>query len=239
MGERRWSAPSTAPVIHGGLPPPTLGDDHPVEAFSNTHQSHNPLPRGGETVTTTTTGSATPGPGSGSNGLPTKSSLHHEGTTRTSKHVTIVLPQPSPLSEASESQISYLNFSKLSTTSSSAYLEDCDSTPDYNSNLSREPSPRQAKTLVLLGMSYAACSGTLSGMCLLFAKCAVELLILTFGSHGSNNQFKHFQSWILVAGLVVAALAQLFYLNHSLRLAGPALICPLAFCFYNISSIFG
>jgi hypothetical protein len=88
-------------------------------------------------------------------------------------------------------------------------------------------------------MAFAACSGTLSGMCLLFAKCAVELLILTFASHGADNQFKRFQSWALVGGLGVAALAQLFYLNHSLRLAGPALICPLAFCFYNISSIFG
>ena len=94
-------------------------------------------------------------------------------------------------------------------------------------------------------MAFAACSGTLSGMCLLFAKCAVELLILSFAGHdddgggGAGNQFKRVQSWALVGGLAVAASAQLFYLNHSLRLAGPALICPLAFCFYNISSIFG
>lgn len=33
-------------------------------------------------------------------------------------------------------------------------------------------------------------------------------------------------------------LFQLFYLNKSLRLVGPTLICPLAFCFYNLSSIF-
>ena len=30
---------------------------------------------------------------------------------------------------------------------------------------------------------------------------------------------------------------QLFYLNRALRLLGPTLICPLAFCFYNLSSI--
>lgn len=88
-------------------------------------------------------------------------------------------------------------------------------------------------------MSYAACSGTLSGLSLLFAKCGVELLVITFASGGKQNQFKSVQSWILLAGLGITALAQLFYLNHSLRLAGPALICPLAFCFYNISSIFG
>jgi hypothetical protein len=95
------------------------------------------------------------------------------------------------------------------------------------------------RTNTLLGLSFAACSGTLSGMSLLFAKCAVELLILTFASKGKQNQFKSFQSWILLVGLGVTALAQLYYLNYSLRLAGPAVICPLAFCFYNISSIFG
>lgn len=95
------------------------------------------------------------------------------------------------------------------------------------------------KSLILVGMSYAACSGTLSGLSLLFAKCGVELLVITFASGGKENQFKSIQSWILLVGLGFTALAQLFYLNHSLRLAGPALICPLAFCFYNISSIFG
>lgn len=30
---------------------------------------------------------------------------------------------------------------------------------------------------------------------------------------------------------------QLFYLNRALRLVGPTLICPLAFCAYNLSSI--
>jgi hypothetical protein len=98
---------------------------------------------------------------------------------------------------------------------------------------------KDSKTKTLLGLSFAACSGTLSGMSLLFAKCAVELLILTFASKGKQNQFKSFQSWILLVGLGVTALAQLYYLNYSLRLAGPAVICPLAFCFYNISSIFG
>lgn len=99
--------------------------------------------------------------------------------------------------------------------------------------------PKPNKSLTFVGMSFAACSGTLSGLSLLFAKCGVELLVITFASGGKQNQFKSIQSWILLAGLGVTALAQLFYLNHSLRLAGPALICPLAFCFYNISSIFG
>jgi hypothetical protein len=100
-------------------------------------------------------------------------------------------------------------------------------------------SSKDTRKTTLLGLSFAACSGTLSGMSLLFAKCAVELLILTFASKGKENQFKTVQSWILLLGLGITALAQLYYLNHSLALAGPAVICPLAFCFYNISSIFG
>lgn len=79
-------------------------------------------------------------------------------------------------------------------------------------------------------------------MCLLFAKCAVELLILSVAharTGKGGNQFARFQSWVLVGGLGVAAILQLVYLNRSLTLAGPAIICPLAFCFYNISSIFG
>jgi hypothetical protein len=104
------------------------------------------------------------------------------------------------------------------------------------------PTPAQHKSLTLVGLAYAACSGTLSGMCLLFAKCAVELLILSVDHARTGkgaNQFARFQSWILVSGLGVAAILQLVYLNRSLTLAGPAIICPLAFCFYNISSIFG
>lgn len=107
-----------------------------------------------------------------------------------------------------------------------------------NVPLSRR-TPQEERALVILGMSFAACSGTLSGMSLLFAKCAVELLILTFTSGGRDNQFKSVQSWVLLIGLGATALLQLYYLNHSLRLASPALICPLAFCFYNVSSIFG
>jgi len=38
-------------------------------------------------------------------------------------------------------------------------------------------------------------------------------------------------------GLVVLALLQLWYLHKSLTLADPTLVCPLAFCFYNMSSI--
>lgn len=92
-----------------------------------------------------------------------------------------------------------------------------------------------ARTKLLLAVAYAAVSGTLSGVCLLLAKSGVELLVLTFAGH--SNQFNRVGSWALLAVMILAALAQLWYLNKALRMADPTLVCPLAFCFYNTSSI--
>ncbi|CAO1624177.1 unnamed protein product [Sympodiomycopsis kandeliae] len=88
---------------------------------------------------------------------------------------------------------------------------------------------------LVLSVAFAAVSGTLSGVCLLLAKSGVELLVLTFGL--GRNQFNRVGSWALVVIMIVAALAQLWYLNKALKLADPTLVCPLAFCFYNTSSI--
>jgi len=71
-------------------------------------------------------------------------------------------------------------------------------------------------------------------MCLVFAKSGVELLLISI--HG-NNQFWQWQAWMLVLGLVGFALLQLWYLHKALKLADPTIVCPLAFCFYNLSSI--
>ena len=105
-------------------------------------------------------------------------------------------------------------------------------------------------TRLLLALSYASFSGVISGMCLLFAKSGVELLLVTLSGH---NQFWRWQAWILVLGLVVFAFLQLWYLHKALVLADPTLVCPreysvsytyidtdfmeVAFCFYNLSSI--
>jgi len=99
----------------------------------------------------------------------------------------------------------------------------------------RLPHDKAEKIRLWLGIAFGSASGTLSGLCLLFAKTGVELLILTVVGH---NQFKRWESWMIVLALLVCALLQLWYLNKSLRLVGPTLICPLAFCFYNLSSIF-
>ncbi|TFK41161.1 hypothetical protein BDQ12DRAFT_646977 [Crucibulum laeve] len=90
------------------------------------------------------------------------------------------------------------------------------------------------RTRLVLAISYASISGIISGMCLLFAKSGVELLLLTLQGH---NQFWRWQAWILVLGLIVFALLQLWYLHKALILADPTLVCPSAFCFYNLSSI--
>ncbi|KAJ3855953.1 hypothetical protein EV368DRAFT_79186 [Lentinula lateritia] len=90
------------------------------------------------------------------------------------------------------------------------------------------------RTRLMLAISYASFSGIISGMCLLFAKSGVELLLLTVQGH---NQFWRWQSWILVLSLIIFALLQLWYLHKGLILADPTLVCPSAFCFYNLSSI--
>lgn len=60
-------------------------------------------------------------------------------------------------------------------------------------------------------------------MCLLFAKSGVELLLLTLRG---QNQFWRWQAWVLVLGLCVFALLQLWYLHKALILADPTLVCP-------------
>lgn len=97
------------------------------------------------------------------------------------------------------------------------------------------------RILTLCGLAFAAASGTLSGICLVLAKSAVELVIATIDhwhTGRGQNEFTRVETWFLVAGLAVAAILQLVYLNYSLTFASPALICPLAFCFFNLASIF-
>lgn len=62
-----------------------------------------------------------------------------------------------------------------------------------------------SRTPTILGVSYASMSGLLSGMCLIFAKSAVELLVLTAAG---SNQFLRWESWALVSILIALALLQ-------------------------------
>ncbi|GAA5864497.1 hypothetical protein JCM3774_005146 [Rhodotorula dairenensis] len=92
-----------------------------------------------------------------------------------------------------------------------------------------------ASTRLWLALAFGATSGTLSGLCLLFTKTGMDLVIQTLVNR--NNQFGHLEAWALLLVLLVCELAQLSYLNRALRLVGPTLVCPTAFCFYNATSI--
>lgn len=69
----------------------------------------------------------------------------------------------------------------------------------------RLPQDRAEKMRIWLGIAYGSASGTMSGLCLLFAKTGVELLVLTVMG---QNQFKRWESWMIVLALLVCALLQ-------------------------------
>ena len=58
----------------------------------------------------------------------------------------------------------------------------------------------------MLGISYGCVGGMLSSQALLFAKSAIELLMLTILE--GENQFENPLSWFLVVALITAALLQ-------------------------------
>ncbi|KAG9094402.1 hypothetical protein FRC06_010837 [Ceratobasidium sp. 370] len=138
---------------------------------------------------------------------------------------------------------------------------DCDSERSPLFDRKRSPPPQLAipcpkshqRTATWVAISYASASGLLSGMCLLFAKSGVELLVLTVAGH---NQFWRWESWVLVLGLGVFALLQASAIGYDRDRGNdvprfcvldvalvPAQVINfgrpdvVAFCFYNLSSI--
>ena len=96
--------------------------------------------------------------------------------------------------------------------------------------------PRPSLRIRLIrGMLCGAISGILSAHCLLVAKSAVELLVRTIADH--SNQFNRWQSWMILLGLVVLALLQLYYLHRGLKLCSTSILYPFVFCVYNIIAI--
>ncbi|CAI4211135.1 unnamed protein product [Parascedosporium putredinis] len=85
------------------------------------------------------------------------------------------------------------------------------------------------------GLAFGCISGILSAHSLLVAKSAVELVIKTLVD--GDNQFVHWQSWMLVVTLVILALSQLYYLHRGLKLVSTSVLYPLVFCIYNIMAI--
>lgn len=94
---------------------------------------------------------------------------------------------------------------------------------------------QSARFRLARGLSYGCISGILSAHSLLVAKSAVELLLRTIADR--DNQFVHWQSWMLVIALVTLALSQLYYLHRGLKLVSTSVLYPLVFCIYNIIAI--
>lgn len=91
------------------------------------------------------------------------------------------------------------------------------------------------KILLIRGMSYGLLSGILSAHALLLAKSAVELIVRSLSDR--VNEFRSYQSWLLVLAFFVLALTQLYYLHLGLKLVSTSVLYPFVFCIYNIVAI--
>lgn len=91
------------------------------------------------------------------------------------------------------------------------------------------------KILLIRGMAYGLLSGILSAHALLLAKSAVELIVRSLSDH--VNEFRSYQSWLLVLAFLVLALTQLYYLHLGLKLVSTSVLYPFVFCIYNIVAI--
>ena len=91
------------------------------------------------------------------------------------------------------------------------------------------------KILLIRGMAYGLLSGILSAHALLLAKSAVELIVRSLAD--GVNEFRSYQSWLLVLAFFVLALTQLYYLHLGLKLVSTSVLYPFVFCIYNIVAI--
>ncbi|KAK3684716.1 hypothetical protein LTR37_020010 [Vermiconidia calcicola] len=92
-----------------------------------------------------------------------------------------------------------------------------------------------ARIRLIRGMSYGMLSGILSAHALLLAKSAVELIVRSLADH--VNQFRGYQSWLILLAFLVLALSQLYYLHLGLKLVSTSILYPFVFCIYNIVAI--
>lgn len=92
-----------------------------------------------------------------------------------------------------------------------------------------------SRVRLIRGMCFGLVSGILSAHTLLLAKSAVELLVRTIVDR--SNQFNRWQSWIILIGMIMIALTQLFFLHHGLKLCSTSILYPFVFCIYNVIAI--
>lgn len=115
------------------------------------------------------------------------------------------------------------------------YIEaDGDDSDDDDEDQSLQHIP--PKQRLINGLLYAVVCGILSAHSLLMAKSAVEILVRAFVD-GKTQDLHHYQSWLIVLAFLGFAVSQLFFMNRGLRLCSTAVLYPLVFCVFNVTSI--
>ncbi|KAJ3347511.1 hypothetical protein GGF32_006852, partial [Allomyces javanicus] len=66
----------------------------------------------------------------------------------------------------------------------------------------------------MLPFAYAGIGGVMGGLTVLFAKSAAELVVT---SVAGSNQFVYYQTYLILGGIFVTGLGQVFYINEGLR----------------------
>ncbi|KAJ1902324.1 hypothetical protein LPJ66_000084 [Kickxella alabastrina] len=84
------------------------------------------------------------------------------------------------------------------------------------------------------GFLSAVISGLICSQTLLLAKSGIGLLVLTFQGH---MQFNDPLALAIVIGLIVTALANLYYIQHALRLCSTLTVVPLCYCSSSLSAL--
>ncbi|KAI9503931.1 hypothetical protein BX070DRAFT_175931, partial [Coemansia spiralis] len=77
-------------------------------------------------------------------------------------------------------------------------------------------------------------SGLICSQTLLLAKSGIGLLVLTLKG---DMQFKDPLALAIVTGLICTALANLYYIQHALRLCSTLTVVPLCYCSSSLSAL--
>ncbi|KAJ2852755.1 hypothetical protein IWW36_000112 [Coemansia brasiliensis] len=85
------------------------------------------------------------------------------------------------------------------------------------------------------GFLSAVVSGLICSQTLLLAKSGIGLLVLTLRG---NMQFKDPLALAIVIGLLVTALANLYFIQRALRLCSTLTVVPLCYCSSSLSALF-
>ncbi|KAJ3367712.1 hypothetical protein GGF31_007173 [Allomyces arbusculus] len=87
----------------------------------------------------------------------------------------------------------------------------------------------------MLPFAYAGIGGVMGGLTVLFAKSAAELVVT---SVAGSNQFVYYQTYLILGGIFVTGLGQVFYINEGLRRYDALLQIPSFYVVYTLCGIF-